>query len=231
MKIKLLVEGGEMQPGPVLSQKLGPIGINIGGVIKKVNESTQNFKGLKVPVELDIDASTKEFDIKVFSPPVSELIKKELGIEKGSGEQGKIQIANASIEQIISVAKTKFPSLLCKDLTAAVKSVIGTCASLGVLIENKRASQLGEEIDRGKYSEEIKEERTKTSEEKKDKLEKFFTKIHDTQEKLKVAEEAAEAEAEAAKQAEAETKEEAKPEEEKPGELKPEEAKPEEEKK
>ena len=66
-----------MKPGPALSQKLGPAGINIGQVISKVNEATKNFKGMKVPVELDVNTSTKEFKIKVFSPPVSELLKKE----------------------------------------------------------------------------------------------------------------------------------------------------------
>ena len=77
MQIKLLVEGGSMKPGPSLSQKLGPIGININQVIQKVNEVTKDFNGLKVPVELDVDGSTKEFETKVFSPPVSELLKKE----------------------------------------------------------------------------------------------------------------------------------------------------------
>ena len=66
MQIKLLIDGGKMEPGPALSQKLGPIGINIGQVIQKVNDSTKNFNGLKVPVELDIDPSTKSFEIKVF---------------------------------------------------------------------------------------------------------------------------------------------------------------------
>ena len=67
-----------MSPGPALSQKLGPAGINISKVIEKVNEATKNFKGMKVPVELDVDASTKEFEVKVFSPPVSELLKKRI---------------------------------------------------------------------------------------------------------------------------------------------------------
>ena len=79
MQIKLLVEGGAMKPGPTLSQKLGPAGINVGQVISKVNDATKDFKGLKVPVELDVDSLTKEFEIFVFSPPVSELLKRELG--------------------------------------------------------------------------------------------------------------------------------------------------------
>ena len=71
MQIKLLVDGGSMAPGPALSQKLGPLGINVNQVIQSVNEATKNFKGLKVPVELEVDPSTKTFHVKVFSPPVS----------------------------------------------------------------------------------------------------------------------------------------------------------------
>ena len=134
MQIKLLVEGGEMKPGPVLSQKLGPAGIPINQVIQKINDATKDFKGMKVPVELEINPSTKTFEINVFSPPTSELLKKELSLEKGSGEQKKIKIANASIEQIISVAKTKFPNLLSKNLKAAVKTILGSCVSLGILV-------------------------------------------------------------------------------------------------
>ncbi len=225
MKIKLLVEGGSMKPGPVLSQKLGPIGINIKQVIEKVNEATKNFKGLKVPVELDIEASTKEFDVQVFSPPVSELVKKELGIEKGSGEQDKTKVANASIEQIISVAKTKLPNMLCKDLKSAVKTVVGSCVSLGILIENKSAYETEHDIDHGKYDKEIQDEKTDTSEEKKAELNKYFEEIKGEQEKKKKEEEAvAEAEKEAKEKKTEEGKEDS-------TEEKPEEAKPEEEEK
>lgn len=195
MQIKLLVEGGSMKPGPALSQKLGPAGMNIGQVIQKVNEATKDFNGLKVPVELNVDVSTKEFEVKVFSPPVSELLKKELGIEKGSGIQLKLQTANASIEQIISVAKTKFPNLLCKNLKSAVKTVVGSCVSLGILIENKLASEIEQEIDKGKYDKEIQEEQTETPADKKIKLVEFFSNLRIKQEQI-IKQEKAEAEAE-----------------------------------
>lgn len=201
MQIKLLVEGGAMKPGPALSQQLGPIGVNVGKVITRVNEVTQGFKGLKVPVELEVDVSTKNFEIKVFSPPVSELLKKELGLEKGSGEQIKTKVANASIEQIISVAKTKFPNLLCKNLKLAVKTVVGTCTTLGILVENKNAKEVEEDIETGKYDKEILEEITETPLEKKERLAKYFAIIKDAQEKQKAAEAAAAAAAEAEKEA------------------------------
>ena len=201
MIIKLLVDGGEMKPGPALSQKLGPLGMNMGDIMSKINEATKDMKGLKVPVELDVNPTTKEFSIQVFSPPVSELLKKELGIEKGSGEQNKLQVANASIEQIISVAKKKLQNLLAKDLKAAVKLVVGTCVSLGILIENKPAVEIEKEIDNGKYDKEIQEEMTETSEEKKAELKEYFEKVREEQEKIIKQEKAA-------KEAEAEKKEE-----------------------
>src|SRR3989344_4625127 len=212
MQIKLLVEGGNMQPGPVLSQKLGPLGMNMGQVIQKINDSTKNFQGLKVPVELEINPSTKQFDVKVFSPPVSELLKKELGLEKGTGDHKKIKVGNASIEQVISVAKTKLPNLLSKDFKSAVKTVVGSCVSLGVLVENKPAKEVEKEIDEGKYDNEILNEISKTPEEKKKKLDEFFSKVKAEQERiLKQEEEAAKA-AEAEKAATVEAK---------PGEAKP----------
>ena len=184
MKINLLVEGGNMKPGPTLSQKLGPIGVNIGQVISKVNEATKGFAGMKVPVEVDVDPSSKEISVQVFSPPVSELLKRELGIEKGSGMQNKIKVQNISIEQIISIAKRKMPDLLCKDLKAAVKTVVGTCVSLGILVESKPAKEVEEEIEQGKYDKEINEERIEPSEEKKAKLQQHFTKIKEEQDKF-----------------------------------------------
>ncbi len=205
MQIKILAEGGKMAPGPALSQKLGPAGININEVITKVNEATKDFAGLKVPVELDVDATTKNFEVKVFSPPVSELLKRELGIEKGSGTQKKMQVANASIEQIISVAKTKLGNLLANDLNAAVSSVVGTCVSLGILIENKSAVEVAQELAEGKYDKEIQEEKIETSPEKKKELEEYFSGISSEQQKVLKAEEAAKA-AEEEKKAEKATK-------------------------
>jgi len=199
MQIKLLVDGGSMKPGPALSQKLGPVGIPINIVIQKVNESTKSFEGIQVPVELNINPSTKEFDVKVFSPPVSGLLKKELKIEKGSGTQKKFQMGNASIEQIISLAKTKSQNLLCKDFKSAVKTIVGTCVSLGILIENKSAKEVEKEIEEGKYDKEINSMKTETSPEKKKQLDEYFAKVKKEQDKIMQQEKAAQESAEAAK--------------------------------
>ncbi len=197
MQIKILAEGGNMKPGPALSQKLGPAGIPINKVIEEVNKATENFKGLKVPVELEVDLGNKTFEVRVFSPPVSELLKNELKVQKGSGVQAKLQVANASIEQIISVAKTKMQNLLCKDLKSAVKTVVGTCASLGILIESKSAKEIEEDIDAGKYNSEISQEKTETSPEKRKELNDYFSEVKSKQDaKLKLEQAEKEAEAE-----------------------------------
>ncbi len=205
MIVKLIVEGGDMKPGPAVAQQLGPLGINLGKVISDVNSSTSGFKGTKVPVEIDVDPKTKSYKIKVFSPPVAELIKKELGLEKGSGDAGKYKVGNIAIERIINLAKTKSSSLLAKNLKSAVKLIVGTCVSLGVLIDNKSAKEIEKDIDSGKYEKEILEEITSPSEEKIKQLKEFYSAVKEKQDKeqkaiaeAKAAEEAAKAAAAAA---------------------------------
>ena len=205
MKVKLIVEGGAMKPGPAVAQQLGPLGINLGKVISDVNTATSGFKGMNVPVELDVDTKTKGYTIKVFSPSVAELIKKELKLEKGSGNSGTTKVGNISLEQIIGLAQTKMPDLLAKNIRAAVKLVVGTCVSLGVLVDNKPAKDIEKDIDAGKYDEIISQCITEVSEEKKAELEKHFALVKSAQEKAakaaeeaKVAEEAAKAAAAAA---------------------------------
>ena len=207
MKVKLIVEGGKMAPGPAVAQQLGPIGINLGKVISDVNNATAGFKGIKVPVQLDVNPKTKTYEIQIFSPPVAELIKKEIGVEKGSGEPNKIKVGNMSIESLIGIAKTKLPDLLAKDLKSALKLVVGTCVSLGVLIESKEATEIEKEISSGKYNSEISQEKTNPSPEKLKSLQAHFKQIQSKQEAQKKAEEEAEKEAEAAKEAKAKTAE------------------------
>lgn len=200
MLVKLIIEGGDMKPNASISQKLGPMGINIGKVIQDVNKSTSGFKGMKVPVELDVNPKTKSFTVHVSSPPTSELLKKELGIELASGAAKKNKVGNLAIEQVIAIAKTKHPSMTAASLKSAVKSVIGSCGSLGILVENKEAKQLSADIDEGKFKKEIDSEKTEVSEEKRNEILNFFSQVKSKQdaeakkaEELKAAEEAAKA--------------------------------------
>jgi large subunit ribosomal protein L11 len=204
MIIKLLVEGGDMKPGPVIAQKLGPLGINMGKVLSEVNKATENFKGMKVPVELDVNPKTKSFSVSVSSPPTAELIKKEMGIELGSGQAKKLKVGNLSIEQVIKIAQIKQGNMTASSFKAAVKSVVGSCVSLGILIENKEAKEIEQDINQGKFDSEINSEKSEVTEEKKKQLNDYFSKLKNKQDEMLKKEEElkkAEEEAKAAKQA------------------------------
>ncbi len=177
MEIKLLVNGGAMKPGPAVAQKLGPLGIPINKVIEEVNKKTKSFSGMEVPVVIDVNTATKEFEIEVLSPPTSGLLKKEAGVEKGSGLQDRQKMANLSIEQIISVALQKKENLLCRDLKASVKIVIGSCVSLGFLVEGMNAKEVITLVNEGKYDKEINGEITETPEEKRKEMDSYFDKL------------------------------------------------------
>lgn len=216
-----------MKPGPAIAQQLGPIGINMGQVISKINEATKEFKGMKVPVKLDINEKTKDFTVETSSPPTSELLKKELNLEKGTSDHRNIKVGNASIEDVIKITKIKYSNMLEKDFKTAVKSILGTCASIGILVENQKPNELIHKIDSGRFEEEINAQLAETAPEKRKRLDEHFTKLKAEQEakleeERKAAEEAAEAETEEAKEGEA------KPEEGKEAEVKPEESKEEE---
>ena len=194
-----------MKPGPAIAQQLGPLGINIGKVISSINDSTKEFKGVKVPVELHVNEKTKDFTLKTFSPPTSELIKKELKLEKGSNKHKEIKVGNASIEDIIKITKIKYANMLEKDFKSAVKSVLGTCASVGILVENKEPKEITDDIVLGKFDKEINSQKTDTASEKRKKLDDHYNELKKAQDaKLEAAQKAAK-EAEEAKAAAATT--------------------------
>src|SRR3989344_5611489 len=121
--IEILVEGGKAKADAAVAQKLGPMKINIQEVLKTVNEKTESFRGMRVPVKIVVDSKTKEFEISIGTPPISELIKKELDLKKGSSFPDKDKVANVSIEQVIKIAKMKETSILHNSLKAVVKTV------------------------------------------------------------------------------------------------------------
>ncbi|TKJ17101.1 50S ribosomal protein L11 [Candidatus Woesearchaeota archaeon B3_Woes] len=175
--IKVLVEGGKATAAPPLGPALGPMGLNIGQVVSAINEKTANFKGMNVPVEVTIDKETKEFEISVGTPPASALLKKEAGIEKGSGNPKEDKVADVLIEQIIKVSKMKESNLLGKSLKEKVKEIIGTCNSMGILVEGQPAVDAIKLVNEGKFDQKIKEEKTELSDEDKKKLEEEKKKL------------------------------------------------------
>ena len=148
--INAIVEGGAASAGPPLGPALGPLGVNIGQIIADINTKTKDFKGVKVPVKVIVDKDTKKFDIEVGTPPTSELIKKEIGRDKGRKEKGEVA-GNISLDRVVAVAKMKTSVVRGRDVKAAVKEVLGTCVSVGVTCNGKDARMIIKEIEEGKH--------------------------------------------------------------------------------
>jgi large subunit ribosomal protein L11 len=151
-KLEVLVDGGKATPGPPLGPALGPMGVNVIQVVSAINEKTKAFMGMKVPVTLLVDSKTKAFEIKVGTPPVSALVLKEIGMEKGSGSPKSTKIGNLTVEQVQKIAEMKKDSMLGKDKKSRFKEVVGTCVSMGVTVDGKDAKQIIKEIEKGEYA-------------------------------------------------------------------------------
>lgn len=149
--VEVLVEGGKASAAPPLGSSLGPLKVNITEVVKQINDKTIDFKGMKVPVKVIVNTETKDFKIEIGTPPTSQLIKKELNIQKGSGKPHIEKSGVIMMEQIIKIAKMKRGSLFINDLKSAVKTIVGSCVSLGLLIEGKEPKEVIKEIDDGVY--------------------------------------------------------------------------------
>ncbi len=156
-EIKVLVEGGKASAGAPLGPALGPLGVNIGDIVAKINEKTNSYAGMKVPVIVDVDVGTKTFEIFVGSPPTSALIKKEIGIDKGSSNPKAEIKGNVSMEQIKNVIEMKIEKLASYKMKSAAKEIIGVCNSMGLTIEEKPAREVIKEINEGKFDELLKD--------------------------------------------------------------------------
>ena len=154
--VDVMVDGGKASAGPPLGPALGPTGVNINEVINEINKKTADFAGMKIPVKIIIDTDTKKFDVTVGLPPTSVLIKKELGIEKGT-KDGSV-IGNMTFDQLIKIAKMKMDSLLANDIRGAVKEILGTCKTMGVTVEGVSAKEMTRKIDNGEFDDKFKNE-------------------------------------------------------------------------
>lgn len=150
-KLEVLVDGGKATPGPPLGPALGPLGVNVIQVVGAINEKTKAFAGMKVPVTLTIDPKTKEFEIKVGTPPTTALIMKELGLEKGSGKPNSDFVGNLTVKQVNKIAEMKKDSMLAKDKRGRFREVVGTCVSMGVTVDGKNPRKVIADINAGEY--------------------------------------------------------------------------------
>lgn len=131
VKIKLQIPGGEATPAPPVGTALGPHGINMMEFINAFNSQTADRKGDVLPVEMTV-YEDRSFDFIVKTPPVAFLIKKELGLEKGSGVPNKNKVGKLTKEQIKKIAEMKMVDLNANDMKAAETIVAGTARSMGV---------------------------------------------------------------------------------------------------
>jgi len=147
--IELLIEGGKATGGPPLGPALGPMGVNLMEVVNKINEKTKSFAGMQVPVKVKIDIKTKDFEIVVGTPPVSALIKKELGIEKGSGSCLSKKVGDLTLEQVKKLAEMKQDQLLSYEVKNRMLEIIGTCVSMGIKVDGKNPKDIQKLIKEG----------------------------------------------------------------------------------
>ena len=152
-----MVEGGKASGGPPIGPALGPTGVNIFQVVTKINEITEPFAGLKVPVEIIVDPETKLFEVIVGTPPTSALILKEVGVPKGSGEPNTNIIGDISLDQLKNVAKGKAGDISALTMKNAIMIVSGTCVSMGVTIEGKSPKEFQQEVRDGQWDEQLSE--------------------------------------------------------------------------
>jgi large subunit ribosomal protein L11 len=152
-----MVEGGKASGGPPIGPALGPTGVNIFQVVTKINEITEPFEGLKVPVEITVDPNTKQFEVTVGTPPTSALILKEVGVPKGSGEPNTNIIGDISLDQLKNVAKGKAADISALTMKNAIMIVSGTCVSMGITIEGKTPKEFQQEVRDGQWDEQLTE--------------------------------------------------------------------------
>lgn len=129
--IKLQLPAGQATPAPPVGPALGQHGANIMAFCKEYNEKTANQQGSIVPVEITV-FEDRSFSFIMKTPPASDLIRKALGIDKGSAQQKRDKVGTLTRDQVRSIAESKMRDLNANDINAAMKMVEGTARSMGV---------------------------------------------------------------------------------------------------
>jgi len=132
-KVKLQLPGGQATPAPPVGPALGQHGVNIGQFVQQFNERTREFAGTTIPCELTVYVD-RSFEFILKSPPASVLVRKAVGLAKGSGTPSREVVGSITREQLEQIAKTKMKDLNARDLEGAVRQIMGTCRSMGVKV-------------------------------------------------------------------------------------------------
>ncbi|MDH5642790.1 MAG: 50S ribosomal protein L11 [Gemmatimonadota bacterium] len=129
--VKLQVPAGQANPAPPVGTALGPHGVNIMDFCKQFNAQTQSQAGLIIPIELTV-WQDRSFSFILKTPPAAVLIKKELGLDKGSPVSNRDKVGKITRAQLQKIAELKKPDLNAADIDAAIKIIAGTARSMGV---------------------------------------------------------------------------------------------------
>jgi large subunit ribosomal protein L11 len=129
--VKLQIPAGQATPAPPVGTALGPQGINIMAFVKEFNARTQKEAGTILPVEITI-FSDKSFTFITKTPPAAVLLKKEAGIEKGSGQPNRNKVGRVTKAQVRKIAEIKLPDLNCDSIESAMAMVAGAARSMGL---------------------------------------------------------------------------------------------------
>ncbi|WP_187647787.1 50S ribosomal protein L11 [Nitrosophilus labii] len=132
-EIKLQIPAGKANPSPPVGPALGQRGVNIMEFCKAFNEKTKDMMGFNIPVIITVYAD-RSFTFVTKQPPATDLIKKAAGIQKGSDNPLKNKVGKITKAQLEEIAKTKMPDLNTNDLEAAMKTIAGSCRSMGIEI-------------------------------------------------------------------------------------------------
>ncbi|MBX7175071.1 MAG: 50S ribosomal protein L11 [Pyrinomonadaceae bacterium] len=133
--IKLQIPAGKANPAPPIGPALGQHGVNIMEFCKAFNARTQNDDpDMKIPVVITVYAD-RSFTFETKTPPAADLIRKAIGLPKGSGKPNREKVGKISLAQIEEIAKKKMSDLNTTNLESAIKTISGTAKSMGLVIE------------------------------------------------------------------------------------------------
>lgn len=131
--IKLQLQAGKATPAPPVGPALGQHGVNIMGFCKEFNAKTANQAGYIIPVVITV-YQDRSFSFILKTPPAAVLIKKEIGLESGSGVPNKTKVGKLTQDQLRKIAETKMPDLNAASVESAMRMIAGTARSMGVTI-------------------------------------------------------------------------------------------------
>ena len=131
--IKLQLAAGKATPAPPVGPALGQHGVNIMGFCKEFNAKTADKAGLIIPVVITV-CQDRSFSFILKTPPAAVLIKKELGLQSGSGVPNRTKVGNITKEQVRKIAELKMPDLNAATIESAMSMIEGTARSMGVVV-------------------------------------------------------------------------------------------------